>query len=151
MALGLKDLNITPHPVLPAPDEGMVAAVLAQPGGEEKLAAYLVDREGQIQRERDDPFSFGWEPDNWADADDLVGKFDEVLINGRKNPKCPNLVHSYYEHELGPDAASLGLQVSAVNLESGEKEQDNQHSVFPEKRLWEQYVCGAEWQSGYLP
>jgi hypothetical protein len=82
MALGLKDLNITPHPVLPAPDDGMVAALLAQPGGEEKLANYLVDREGHIQRERDDPFSFGWEPDNWADADDLVGKFDEVLING---------------------------------------------------------------------
>jgi phage terminase large subunit-like protein len=82
MALGLKDLNITPHPVLPAPDDGMVAALLAQPGGEEKLANYLVDREGQIQRERDDPFSFGWEPDNWADADKLLADYDEVLING---------------------------------------------------------------------
>ena len=72
MVAGLKDLNITPHPVLPVPDEEMVRAVLAQPGGDEKLASYLVEREGQIQRARDDPFSFGYEPDNWRDADELL-------------------------------------------------------------------------------
>ena len=76
------DLSITPHPVLPAPDEEMIEAVLKQPNGEELLASYIIDREETIRRENEDPFNFGYEPDNWRDADDLLAEYDELLING---------------------------------------------------------------------
>tara|TARA_R100000458_G_scaffold12923_1_gene10766 strand:+ start:3461 stop:5104 length:1644 start_codon:yes stop_codon:yes gene_type:complete len=76
------DLSITPHPVLPAPDEKMIEAVLKQPNGEELLASYIIDREETIRRENEDPFNFGYEPDNWRDADDLLAEYDELLING---------------------------------------------------------------------
>lgn len=88
MATGIKskfsisDLNVTPHPVIPAPDEEMIKAVLKQPNGEELLASYIIDREETIERENKDPFNFGYEPENWRDADDLLNTYDEVLING---------------------------------------------------------------------
>ena len=78
----ISDLNVTPHPVLPAPDEEMIEAVLKQPNGEELLASYIIDREETIRRENDDPFNFGYEPENWRDADDLLAEYDELLING---------------------------------------------------------------------
>ena len=78
----IKDLNITPHPVIPAPDEAMIEAILAQDNGEQLLAEYIVEREATIQREQEDPFNFGYEPDNWRVADELLNEYDEVLING---------------------------------------------------------------------
>ena len=60
----------------------MIEEVLKKPNGEELLASYIIDREQTIKRELEDPYNFGYEPENWADADSLMAEYDEVLING---------------------------------------------------------------------
>lgn len=73
----------TPHPVLVLPTEEQMREFADR--GEEgltDLATRLEKREQLIRLEKDDPYRYGFEPDHWADADNLWKGVSELLIQG---------------------------------------------------------------------
>lgn len=67
----------TPHPVLKLPTREQALAM-----GAEKLREVLMEREKIIQLEKHDPLQFGYEPDNWKDADKQLAIARRVCIFG---------------------------------------------------------------------
>ena len=74
-------LRLTKHPIIHLPTEDEVVG-LARAIGAEKTADVLKRREEKIQAEITDPYRHGYEPESWADADDLLMNGNELLIMG---------------------------------------------------------------------
>ena len=73
----------TPHPVLIVPSKARMQE-FADRGEEglDELARALEQREQLISLEKEDPYRYGFEPDNWKDADELWKGASELLIQG---------------------------------------------------------------------
>jgi len=71
----------SPHPVHPMITREMAGQILEQ-HGEKKLREVLEKREEIIRLEEADPYRFGFEPDHWQHARELVKKSDELAIFG---------------------------------------------------------------------
>lgn len=77
-----KDL-LQPHPVLPLPTRQAVAAWLAQgESGRAHLEGVLRARAEKINLERTDPLRHAYEPEPCGKLRELLGTYDEVLLNG---------------------------------------------------------------------
>ena len=74
-------MKLTPHPVLHAPSEEEIKA-LVEKVGEAKTLEILQIREDKIEAEKSDPYRHGFEPWYWRDADRLLDGGDELLISG---------------------------------------------------------------------
>lgn len=70
-------LSWTKHPLLPVPSKEEMLSM-----GEEKLLTFHKTREEAILREKDDPFRYGYEPDNWKMFDEQLSTHQEVLLMG---------------------------------------------------------------------
>ena len=71
----------TPHPVMRAPTQDELRALIAEKGID-YVAHWMKLREEQILREQADPYRAGYEPKHWKEADRLLLKHRELLING---------------------------------------------------------------------
>ena len=119
----VKPLVWTPHPLLPIPSEAQQAALLAGPEGVEELSAYYAQREKLIALAEQDPFTYGFEPPHWKDADALrelqilfviifggnrAGKSEyaakRVVQDAMAHPE--SVIFCFHENEK----ASIGLQ-----------------------------------------
>jgi hypothetical protein len=65
-------VKATAHRVLPVPTREQLAAMLAEPGGEEKAYGLFKQREELIRLEAADPYRFGMVLECWKDADGLL-------------------------------------------------------------------------------
>jgi phage terminase large subunit-like protein len=74
-------MKLTPHPVLHAPSEEEIKALVGKVG-EAKTLEILQIREDKIEAEKSDPYRHGFEPWYWRDADRLLDGGDELLISG---------------------------------------------------------------------
>ena len=73
----------TQHPVLAMPSqERMLEFKKRGKKGLDELVEILEKREDLIRLERNDPYRYGFEPENWADADRLWAEASELLIQG---------------------------------------------------------------------
>ena len=73
----------TPHPVLVIPSQEKMQEFAARgDAGLDELARALEKREELIRLEKEDPYRYGFEPDNWKDADELWKGAGELLIQG---------------------------------------------------------------------
>lgn len=89
MSTGLQDppaeaavkFTPTPHPVMTAPSEDDLRALIAEKGID-YVTHWMRLREEAIIREQRDPYRNGYEPKHWKEADKLLLKHRELLING---------------------------------------------------------------------
>ncbi len=79
----LNKLKVMPHPVLPIPDRATCINVV-QSKGEEALIDLLQRRSKTIHNELTNPIYFGYEPQQWRDADDLLASHRVILVTGGK-------------------------------------------------------------------
>jgi len=77
----LEGLTLTPHPVMTAPSQEDLRALVAEKGVD-YVTHWLKVREEAIIREQRDPYRHGYEPKHWKKADELLLKHRELLING---------------------------------------------------------------------
>jgi hypothetical protein len=70
------------HPVLKLPSPAKVAGVLAEPDGLNKFLQGMREREELIRLMVEDPFNYGWEPDQWRDADETLKLVNEICVLG---------------------------------------------------------------------
>lgn len=70
-----------PHPVMPIPTTDDIKRLVSTKGAEE-TARILQLREDKIVAEQRDPYRHGYEPKHWKEADQLLLKHRELLING---------------------------------------------------------------------
>ncbi len=74
---------LQPHPVLPLPTRQAVMAWLAQgEAGRQHLDQILRTRAEKIALERSDPLRHSFEPETYKKVRELLGTYDEVLLNG---------------------------------------------------------------------
>jgi phage terminase large subunit-like protein len=74
---------LQPHPVLPLPTRQAVQAWLQQgDAGRLHLENLLRERAEKINLERLDPLRHSFEPETYAKVRELLGTYDEVLLNG---------------------------------------------------------------------
>ena len=69
------------HPLFPAPNEEQRRQMVANVGTEQVMRMFLA-REQRIRAEQDDPYRYGSELATWPDADDLLNRFNEILVLG---------------------------------------------------------------------
>ena len=74
-------IKLTKHPIIHLPTEDDIVSLVQQLGAEDAIKV-LQRREDKIQAEAQDPYRHGFEPDSWADADELLMKGTELLIMG---------------------------------------------------------------------
>jgi len=74
-------IELTKHPVIHLPTEDELVGI-ANEIGPEAVAEILKRREEKIQAETQDPYRHGFEPDCWADADEILMNGTELLIMG---------------------------------------------------------------------
>ena len=74
-------MQLTKHPIIHLPSEDEILG-LAKTLGAEGAAEVLKRREEKIQAEAQDPYRHGYEPESWADADELLMSGNELLIMG---------------------------------------------------------------------
>jgi hypothetical protein len=70
-------LTWTNHPLLPIPTKQEMLDM-----GEDRLLEFHRLREESIQKEKDDPYRFGYEPKNWSLLDESLKDHSEVLLMG---------------------------------------------------------------------
>ena len=75
------EIELTKHPVIHLPTEDELVGI-ANEIGPEAVAEILKRREEKIQAETQDPYRHGFEPDCWADADEILMNGTELLIMG---------------------------------------------------------------------
>ncbi|MBM3875012.1 MAG: hypothetical protein FJ382_15030 [Verrucomicrobia bacterium] len=71
----------TPHPVMVAPSEDDLRLLIAEKGID-YVTHWMRLREEAIIREQRDPYRAGYEPKHWKEADKLLLKHRELLVNG---------------------------------------------------------------------
>lgn len=69
------------HPVFPCPNEEQRRQMVENVGTEQVMRMFLA-REQRIRAEQDDPYRYGSELTAWPDADDILNRFNEVLVLG---------------------------------------------------------------------
>lgn len=69
------------HPVFPTPNEEQRRQMVANVGTEQVMRMFLA-REQRIRAEQEDPYRYGSELTAWPDADELLGRFNEILVLG---------------------------------------------------------------------
>lgn len=74
------ELRWTPHPLLPAPEAEVLAALLESEEGMRLLLEQHQRREERIRLAEEDPFHFRFELAHWKDADDLLEFWVRVLL-----------------------------------------------------------------------
>lgn len=75
---------LQPHPVLPLPARQQVAAWLAMgEPGRAHLEKALRDRAELIQREREDPIHYGYQPEPFLEVREQLLTHDEVFMSGQ--------------------------------------------------------------------
>lgn len=75
----------TPHPVIAVPTREQIMALVAGLSKEEaaaKVAEVWSRREAAIENEKIDPLRYGFEPETFKKARELLEKYDQVLIMG---------------------------------------------------------------------
>ncbi len=70
-----------PHPVIPAPTPEDIRRMVDTKGLDETVRILQL-REDKIVAEQRDPYRHGYEPKHWKEADQLLLKHRELLING---------------------------------------------------------------------
>jgi phage terminase large subunit-like protein len=69
------------HPVFPCPNEEQRRQMVENVGTEQVMRMFLA-REQRIRAEQEDPYRYGSELTAWPDADDILNRFNEVLVLG---------------------------------------------------------------------
>ena len=76
------DWAFRPHPVYPLPSREQVEVATSTAAGMKKFQAMMEARGEKLRLENEDPFSNGFEPKHWKDADALIAEHSNVLISG---------------------------------------------------------------------
>lgn len=71
-----------PHPVYPLPTREQVEVACSTPEGEAKFREMMQARGDKLRLEQEDPYSNGFEPPHWAEADALLKDHSNVLVSG---------------------------------------------------------------------
>ena len=109
----LDAFNVKPHPVIKAPSRERLLQI-RELKGDEIVQQLLAEIAKAQANERDEPFWFGWEPEQWRDADELLKISDDILISGsnRSGKSCyaaKRVVQKMYEK---PDSIILCFSTS---------------------------------------
>ena len=70
-----------PHPVYPLPTREQVEVACSTPEGEAKFREMMQARGDKLRLEQEDPYSNGYEPPHWAEADALLNDHSLSLIH----------------------------------------------------------------------
>tara|TARA_A100001037_G_scaffold18272_1_gene15747 strand:- start:481 stop:2088 length:1608 start_codon:yes stop_codon:yes gene_type:complete len=76
------DWAFRPHPVYPLPSREQVEVATSTAAGKKKFQAMMEARGEKLRLENEDPFTNGFEPKHWKDADALIAEHSNVLISG---------------------------------------------------------------------
>ena len=71
-----------PHPIFRLPSREDAAVACKTPEGEKEFREAMERRGLRIYREQADPFRYGYEPDHWKAAEEILKENDELLISG---------------------------------------------------------------------
>ena len=71
-----------PHPIFRLPSREDAAVACKTPEGEKEFREATERRGLRIYREQADPFRYGYEPDHWKAAEEILKENDELLISG---------------------------------------------------------------------
>jgi len=70
------------HPVYRLPSREDAALACKTPEGEEAFREAMQKRGEMLYYENFDPLRYGWEPDSWRQAEEILKDGDELLISG---------------------------------------------------------------------
>ena len=71
-----------PHPIFRLPSREDAAVACKTPEGEKEFREAMERRGLRIYQEQADPFRYGYEPDHWKAAEEILKENDELLISG---------------------------------------------------------------------
>ena len=119
-------LTWTPWPTLAIPSQDQQDAIIANHGSDALIELHTA-REEKIRREKSDPYSEGFVPDHWRDADELLKTHDNLLISGgnrsgKTSYSCRKLVQTMIEKP--------GARVIAFSMTNQSSIRDLQPAVY---------------------
>ena len=91
------------HPMIPSPSTDERLTMIANVGPEEVMRLFLA-REQRVRAEQNDPHRYGTELPAWADANDLLNRFNElVILGGNRASKTEYAAKRMAQAFLGTD------------------------------------------------
>lgn len=92
---------MVPDPVLPLPSRAQFMATAGSADGLARLEDVLRNRAAALERRRNDPLRYGYEPDCWGDFRRLVADgFDEIFVSGANREGKTTLLDKFIVQDL---------------------------------------------------
>lgn len=122
------------HPVMPIVGESQILYCLEQGGdAAAQVQEYLIRRAEAIQQEAEDPYRHGHVPEEWGEAEALLGEVDELLISGGNRASKTEFAAKYVNKVLNSGRNKNVLCLSQHAKSSLQIQQPRVWKYFPKE------------------
>lgn len=120
-----------PHPVLPLPTRQQVQVLMQTDEGRARLEKQLADRAELIRLEREDPLRYGYEPETFRKARDLLKEYTELLLLGANREGKTLFAAKYFVETLVKHPGAIGACFHSSERSSIDLQQPVIHWMLP--------------------